>query len=477
MIKSPFKFLDSYTSEDRAIFFGRDREITELYRRIFESKILLVYGISGTGKSSLINCGLASRFDDSDWLPVNVRRGSNIIDSLNEAFNKQALTPLKKNLSVAEKLQSIYLDHFKPVFFIFDQFEELFIFGSAKEKNNFIKLIKEIVESETQCRIIFILREEFLAEITEFETDLPEIFSNRFRVEKMKRANAIQTVEGPCKVYDIETETGFSEELIDKLCPAGNELELTFLQIYLDRILRIAATEKQISEKLLFSKEIIGRAGSVSDLLGQFLEEQIRELDDPDTAMAILKSFVSIKGTKRQMNESEILDSIGSFGTVVTEENLLRYLTKFVDLRILRERDDGGHFELRHDSLASKIYEKFTAIEKDIIEVRQFIDNAFSVYEKRGKFLTSDDLKYIAPYEDKLYLNKQSELFIDKCKNEINRSRRRRRNIVSFAALALIIVLSGFTLWALSEKQKSNQNYLKARASSYNFLSQKVVEI
>ena len=116
MIKSPFKFLDSFTLADRDIFFGRDQEITELYRRVFESKILLVYGISGTGKSSLINCGLASRFDDSDWLPVNVRRGSNIIESLNEAFNKQAIRPLKKNLSVSEKLQSIYLDHFKPVY-------------------------------------------------------------------------------------------------------------------------------------------------------------------------------------------------------------------------------------------------------------------------------------------------------------------------------------------------------------------------
>lgn len=60
MIKSPFKFLDSYTIEDREIFFGRDQEITELYRRVFESKILLVYGASGTGKSSLVNCGLAS---------------------------------------------------------------------------------------------------------------------------------------------------------------------------------------------------------------------------------------------------------------------------------------------------------------------------------------------------------------------------------------------------------------------------------
>jgi WD40 repeat protein len=476
MIKSPFKFLDSYTLADRDIFFGRDQEITELYRRVFESRILLVYGISGTGKSSLINCGLASRFDDSDWLPVNVRRGSNIIESLNDAFNKQSIKPFKKNLTFSEKLQSIYLDHFKPIYVIFDQFEELFILGSDDEITGFIKLIKEIVESETQCRIIFIIREEFLAGITEFENDLPDIFSNRFRVEKMKRANAIHAIEGPCKVHNIETEPGLSEELIDKLCPAGNEIELTFLQIYLDRIFRIASSEKQETDNLKLTKEILTRSGSVSDLLGQFLEEQIRELDDPDTGMAILKSFVSVHGTKIQLNESEILDSIVAFGTIIDKADLLKYLSKFVDLRILRERDEEDQFELRHDSLASKIYEKFTAIEKDIIEVRQFIDNAFSVYEKRGKFLTSDDLKYIAPYEDKMYLGKQSETFIDKSKNEISRSMKRRRNFVSVAALALIIILSGFTLWALREKQKSNQNYLKAKANNFNYLSKETAE-
>ena len=474
MIKSPFKFLDSYTKEDRAIFFGRDREITELYRRIFEGKILLVYGISGTGKSSLVNCGLAARFDDSDWLPVNVRRGNNIIDSLNESFYKLAITPLKKNMTISEKLQSLYLDHFKPLYLIFDQFEEMFIFGSDEEKSGFIKLIKDVYESETQSRVIFIIREEFLAGITEFETDLPEIFSNRFRVERMKRANAIQAIEGPCKVNDIETETGFSDEMIDKLCPAGNEIELTFLQIYLDRIFRITAAENQENPK--FSKEILSRAGSVSDLLGQFLEEQIAEFEDPEKGINILKSFVSVLGTKRQMNASEIIDAIGNFGAKIDEKDLYKYLAKLVDLRILREKDDKGNFEFRHDSLASKIYEKFTAVEKDIIEVRQFIGNALALFEKRGKFLTPDDLKYIAPYEDKLYLNKQSELFIDRSKDEITRSGKKKRNIVAISALALIIVLSGFALWALREKQRSNQNYLKARANSYSLLSQKVVE-
>ena len=480
---SPFKFLDSYTLADRNIFFGRDQEIAELYRRVFESKILLVYGVSGTGKSSLINCGLASRFDESDWLPVNVRRGNNIIESLDVGINKQALTPLKKEQAISEKLQSIYLDHFKPVFLICDQFEELFIFGTQEEKTDFIRLLKEIVDSKVPCRIILVIREEFLAGITEFEYDLPEIFSNRFRVEKMKRANAINAIEGPCKVYNIETENGFSEELIDKLCPAGNDIELTFLQIYLDRIFRIAEAEKQENDILRFSKELLTRAGSVSDLLGQFLEEQIREFDDPDTGMAILKSFVSVQGTKHQMNEPEILDAVKAFGTEISEQDLIKYLTKFVDLRILRERDDAGNFELRHDALAAKIYEKFTAIEKDIIEVRQFIENAYSVYDKRGKLLTVDDLKYIAPYEDKLYLSRQSEAFINKSKNEITRVRRRRRNILSTAAAAMIIVLSGFTIWAmnerkiaLKERRTSNLNYLKAQANNFNYLSQKVVE-
>ena len=455
MVKSPFKFLDSYTISDRDIFFGRDHDITDLYRKVFESKILLVYGVSGTGKSSLINCGLASRFDESDWLPVNIRRGNNIIESLEDAVNKQAIYPLKKNSGIAERINSIYLDHFKPVYLIFDQFEELFIFGSEEERKEFINQINEIVRSKTQCRIIMVIREEFLAGITEFEENLPDIFSNRFRVEKMKRANAVFAVEGPCGVYKIKTEPGFSEELIDMLCPIGNEIELTFLQIYLDRIFRISVYGQKEGQVLEFSKDLLTKAGSVSDLLGQFLEEQIREMDDPDTGMSILKSFVSVQGTRRQMTVTEVLDSIGTFGTVITETDLLKYLTKFVDLRILRERDEAGQFELRHDALASKIYEKFTAIEKDIIEVKQFIENALSVYEKRRKPLSEDDLKYISPYESKLFLNKKAEQFIIESKNLLLRARRRRIRIISASTIILFLVLTFFTGWALNERKKA----------------------
>lgn len=91
-MRSPFKFLDSYTKDDREIFFGRNRETEELYQRVFESRILLVYGVSGTGKSSLVHCGLANKFPESDWLPLSVRRGTNITESMAAVIRNASVT-------------------------------------------------------------------------------------------------------------------------------------------------------------------------------------------------------------------------------------------------------------------------------------------------------------------------------------------------------------------------------------------------
>ena len=101
-MQSPFKFLDSFTKEDKDIFFGREQETEELYHKIFESKILLVYGVSGTGKSSLIQCGLGNKFNESDWLPISIRRGSNINESLFKAINNRQLSQTSDVLKTSE---------------------------------------------------------------------------------------------------------------------------------------------------------------------------------------------------------------------------------------------------------------------------------------------------------------------------------------------------------------------------------------
>ena len=53
------------------------------------------------------------------------------------------------------------------MYLIFDQFEELFIFGSRAEREVFVEVLKAIVESDVQCKVLISIREEYLAGITE----------------------------------------------------------------------------------------------------------------------------------------------------------------------------------------------------------------------------------------------------------------------------------------------------------------------
>jgi hypothetical protein len=447
-MKSPFKFLDSYTKEDRAIFFGREREIEELYHRIFESKTMLVYGVSGTGKSSLIHCGLANKFSETDWLPLVIRRGSNILKSMAASIKSAAITHQPGEVVTPAQFRkvtrSLYLDHYKPIFFIFDQFEELFIFGSKEEKKAAALVFKTLVESDIQCRLIFVMREEYMAGITEFEKYIPTIFQNRVRIEKMSHINAIEAIEGPCKVAGITIEEGFAEALLEKLSPECGDVELTYLQVYLDKISGMSLEEKRAdSGSISFTLSMLDKTGNVSDLLGSFLEEQLKELDEPDTGLAILKSFVSLKGTKKHISETEVIETTRTFGKEIPPEITSDYLQKFVNIRILKDKDDNGKYELRHDSLASKIYEKITLVEKELLEINQFLENAWDVYTKRDILLNDNDLKYIYPYRDRLFVNKKLKSLIEYSEKQLNKAKKSIKRLAIAGIFALVAFSTG----------------------------------
>ncbi|MCB0545667.1 MAG: ATP-binding protein, partial [Saprospiraceae bacterium] len=81
---SPFKLLQPYDKEDAGIFLGRETETRQMTELLLRGKFLLVYGASGTGKTSIIQCGLPGMFSPRDWLPIIVRRNANFIDSMRE---------------------------------------------------------------------------------------------------------------------------------------------------------------------------------------------------------------------------------------------------------------------------------------------------------------------------------------------------------------------------------------------------------
>jgi WD40 repeat protein len=511
-MKSPFKFLDSYTKNDRDIFFGRDREIEELYQRVFDSKILLVYGVSGTGKSSLIHCGLANKFLETDWLPIVIRRGGNIIDSMASAIKTSSITEQMNKFSspgdFKKGVRSLYLDHYKPIFFIFDQFEELFIFGDKEERKSFIQIAKSLFESDLQCRMIFVMREEYMAGITEFEKYIPTIFSNRVRIEKMSHRNALDAIKEPCKVFNISLDEGFAESLLEKLSPGESDVELTYLQVYLDKIFRLStqnlppfrgaggsaqkadgssqeggsspSPEKQGGQDrkegglsprhesqggtdqeesgLSFTLSLLDKAGNVSDLLGSFLDDQIALMEDQDTALTLLKSFVSVKGTKQPMTPYEAREYALTLGRDIKEHIIRDMIQNFVNLRILCDKDQNGRYELRHDSLATKIYEKFTMAEKELLEVRKYVENAYFNFEKRGVLLNRQDLEYLETYETKLILPQNLNDFINQSKNKLLTQKHALKRITRISTVIFLLILAITIRFYIHTQQESNIN-------------------
>ena len=481
--KSPFKFLDSYSAEDSDIFFGREREVEEVYDKVFQSKLLLLYGASGTGKSSIINCGLANKFDDSDWFPIRIRRGGNIRRSLFNQIDKEAIQ--KVNLTDAEKttnrglqkvINSVYLDHFKPIYLIFDQFEELFIFGFKDEWQDFISAIRFLMDTDLDLHFIFVIRGEYLEFLSEFEELIPEFFDNRMRVEKMTRKKAEETIQGPANAHSITLEEGFEDRLLKKLSPDKSQIELTFLQVFLDKIYKTAPKSAD-GEPIAFTIDQIEKLGQLGDVLAEFVDEQLFQMEDPKAALTVLKSFVSLQGTKVQNTIGEVVTYCQNLGLTIPDEEVEKIIRSFINKRILKDYDDNEKYELRHDSLAQKIFEKITNQEKELLDVKQFLSYSLNEFRKRGTLLTDEDIGYIAFYERNLEVDQETKAFIDLSKkNSTKRLREKKRRTIIGAVILLLLVTSVFGFfYSQTQKRRAEELATIAESEKVNAEQQKTI--
>ena len=355
---SPFKFLDAYDKDDKDIFYGREAEVETLYQMTYQSNLILVYGMSGTGKTSIIRCGLANRFDRSDWFDIYIRRQGNINDSLVQELNtRDTLDSFEDGDTVPEMVNSLYLDHLRPVYLIFDQFEELFILGSEVEQEQLIITMKAILDTpDLPCKIVIVMREEYLAHMSNFEKVVPTLFDKRLRIEPMTRALAKQVILKTAQNEKFNIELCYEEiadDIIDKVTEGKGRVPLTYLQVFLDKLYRVAY--ERDSEQIVFDNELVDEIGEIEDVLESFLDEQLKifaaEVDSWDEALRFLKVFVSDKGTKIPIHRSVLMDLLPNFSIV----RINIHLNFFVDRRILRPLDDD-QYEMAHDSLASKIF-------------------------------------------------------------------------------------------------------------------------
>lgn len=450
-MKSPFKFLDPFTLEDRDSFFGREKEEKSLYRLVHKTKLAIVYGLSGTGKTSLIQCGLARQFEGPDWLPIFIRRQNNINISIDNAIQKILTDAPTENESLSTRINKIYKTYYRPVFLIFDQFEELFIFGKENEKDDqyervtFIRQIKDVLDNDCPCTIIISIREEYLGQLYSFEKAIPTFFDYRLRIEPMSGNTIHKVLDASFKKFNITVEESQDanldkyDSILKNVNSEKSSADLPYLQVYLDRFyredfLRTYPNNEENTEgvwlPIEFTQEEIKNFGTIEDVLDKFLDEQMKVIQEnlsvngniisKDLAKNILDAFVSEDGTKRPI-------SIERQGNLITikEGNkdfpqfdpqlLTQCIQSFENARLLRINDES--MELAHDSLAKIIDSKRTDVERLLNDIRKLIRNAQQLFDQVPEYLTFNELNLISHYKDKLLLNADLQAFVDKSRN------------------------------------------------------------
>ena len=474
----PYKFLDPYDAEDRNFFSGRDEEIEELHHMVFESNIILIYGPSGTGKTSLVQCGLAAKLRPNECVMINVRRGININHSLKNELERHAIFDEQGELekdedNPLELLYLVYLNYFRPIYLIFDQFEELFVLGERDEQRKFIKTILALLSSKHNLKIFFIVREEYLWHLYEFENAIPQIMRKKLRVEPMNLVKVREVVlKSAGENSLIQIAEGDHERLpkaiFEKLRGKQRSLtiELPYLQVLLDKLYIIATSDQTRTSSATFSISLLDMAGTIDDVLDSFLDEQVDEVvfvlkvHDPlanaYTVWAVLSPFATLEGTKEAVQE----DKLNSLYPHLAKNVVGAAIAQLQKRRVLRFRENENAYELMHDSLAKKIALKRTDDEIAIMEVKRLIRSHVNAKTDAVEFLSERQLNFVELYLTKLNFTEEELSLITSSRMNVKKTKRKRTILVA-AVIGLqlvgIVAISFFAINATMEKIRAEQ--------------------
>jgi len=234
---NPFPGLRPFEAEEDHLFFGREKQIDDLLRRLRTTRFLSVIGTSGSGKSSLVRAGLIPALQGgfmvgagSSWRIATFRPAGDPIGNLAAALSDPEVlgtdpelagtqrvlmeaTLRRGTLGLADALRQAILPPQYNVLIVVDQFEELFRFRHSRqadckdEAQAFVKLLLEATRQEVPLYVVLTMRSDFIGDCMEYP-GLPEaINAGQYLVPRMSRDELRLAITGPVAVGGGEIAT------------------------------------------------------------------------------------------------------------------------------------------------------------------------------------------------------------------------------------------------------------------------------
>lgn len=534
--EQPYRFLERYNRSHAEVFFGRSYYIRTLFQRATDpnaAPILLFYGQSGVGKSSMLDAGLFPRLDQvAEVLYVrrDVHKGllGTLRTALGGAFEQPkkrneekkdtrieqlenvlpilsgeaaenvrkaiiALTPKEeKQQDVLEEdqteesldLKSLWFkkeeESGKPLVVLLDQVEEAYTKPNPALEHELELSLAALYDvfgdpkSRPQGKLILSYRKEYHPEIEEGIKKLQLPRENIF-LRKLEKRDIIEIVNGLTSTeslknrYQLEIEADLPEIIADDLLEDRDSPIAPVLQILLTKMWRLSEQE----EHRIFSVENYQYLKKQGILMDDFFKEQMELLRSklPELEQSGLAlDVLYFHTTKLATADVRNLEELRErYGAHRSEIDELLQLCK--DLYLLTDAgtETSG---LAHDTLAPIIQKEFRQSDKAGQRASIILENKVTSYKHNpDSLLDAEDLTIVETGASgmRIWLKKEEEL-VEKSREKERKARKYRKNVKRLGTVGITLII----LISMMASYATFKLYKKGKADAFGQTAQEL---
>lgn len=326
ILKNPFPGLRPFGVEESHLFFGRENQVDEVLVKLSNNKFVTIMGYSGSGKSSLIYCGVIPVVyggfmtnTGPNWNIITTRPGTSPIKNLSRSLilghsqndeTESADDRAAKRLVVSSILRSnpnglietinkFKTDKAENTLIFIDQFEELFRYGdisqsTAEEARLYVNLILDACRAtDAPVYVAVTMRSDFVGECAKFPGLTQLINESNYLVPQMTRDQKRMAIEGPVSVGGGKISKRLMKRLLNDI--GDNQDQLPILQHALMRTWDFWIKNREENEPIDIGH--YNAIGKITEALSQHANETYDELTSREKEIAeVLFKSLTEKG-------------------------------------------------------------------------------------------------------------------------------------------------------------------------------------
>ena len=468
----PYPGLNAYTAKQRGTFFGREEEINRAAKH-FETagnRIWLIYGSSGSGKSSLALAGILPRLQDShkgSWLfapPFTPGAQPNLAlaKAVARAIRQPKRAPeIERGLADAPDDALAFLATVckgRPLTLLVDQFEELLtLCRDTNEQGRFARIICALSDPETSvegftAHVLLTLRTDHLGRFEHADALAPlhrRLIGehNYDQLSTIRFADIRRAIKEPADQLGLRF---VPPDLIDRLAnqAAGLANGLPLLQFALQRLWDTRPVNSDGKPLDLITQEMVDSLPDVQGALGKVAAHCFEAFSEPQRRACerLLQELVVLdenfeEPLRRRRGERELIEELQAKARHRTED-IKRVINDFVDERLLRRFGVGrtSQLEIAHEALLRHwphLRELLTGADaKDRLHLVKQIGRESAEWADRGCHddelrLHGGRLQRAVEYaEDGWFADKNARAYIEACQRREEENLRRDQEVL-----------------------------------------------